>query len=88
MYYYMLISSTMQIEEFRHNAPIGQFAWQSFYFTRKKDNKYDSFFSEIVDMKDQSSQLRGGLFEGKFELFSKAYAEVNEIEKRAIHYMI
>lgn len=23
MYYYMLISSTMQIEEFRHNAPIG-----------------------------------------------------------------
>lgn len=88
MYYYMLISSTMRMEEFRHHAPIGQFAWQSFYLTRKKDNKYDAFYNEIADLKEQSSQLRGGLFEGKFELFSEAYAEVNEIEKRAIHYMI
>ena len=62
MYYYMLISSTMQIVEFRHNAPIGQFAWQSFYFTRKKDNKYEAFFNEIADLKEQSSQhgLPGG----------------------------
>ena len=88
MYFYLLISSTMQIEEFRHQAPIGQFAWQSFYFTRKKDNKYDAFFNEIADLKEQSSQLRGGLFEGKFELFSEAFAEVNAIEKKALPYMM
>lgn len=88
MYFYMLITAAESNPLFSNTAPIGQFGWQSYSFSRSKNNKYDSFFNEITNLKEGSKQLKDGLFEGSFEKYSEVLSAVNDIEKQARAYIM
>lgn len=88
MYYYMLITSVETVSIFPPTAPIGQFGWQSLYFTRSKKNKYDIFFNEIKNLQDGSPQLKAGMFESSYIKYSEVLSAVNEIEKQARTYIM
>lgn len=86
MYYYMLISSKIDI--LKDTAPIGQFAWLSPYYSRDKLNKYNLFFDEIEKLKDDSPQIKGGLFEKSYKKYEEILKNINQIEQRAGVYLL
>ena len=80
MYYYDLISKGMSVEGW---PPMGMFCWRPYYLERGRNYTYKDFFEKVNNEKNNSQVIIGGMFEGQYELYKKAYDVITEIEKKA-----
>ena len=80
MYYHWLICKVTQMPMW---TPMGMFCWQPYYLERSHKMAYSEFFESVDREQSNSKAIKGGLFDGSYDLYKESYDVVTETEKKA-----